>query len=157
RYQMVNFLGRGAMGAVYLMRQLSLDRLVAVKVLATSMFTEDEVARFTREAKILGQFTDEHIVHVHDVGKDGAIPFMICEYVEGETLADRLRRKPELTLGRRIRMAIQILSGLRTAHDAGVIHRDLKPSNIFLTKDGKVKIGDFGLAKGTAQPSGTVA
>jgi hypothetical protein len=147
QYQPVRFLGRGAMGSVHLMRQVKLDRLVAVKVVRAAEITPEQAQLLMREARLLAGLNHPNILAVYDVGSDGALPYMVCEYVKGETLALRLKRAPRLTLPQCLRVLIQILDGLRAAHARNVVHRDLKPENVFLTSEGRPKIGDFGLAR----------
>ena len=154
QYSVVRLLGRGGMGAVYLAKQIHLDRLVAVKVVKAQEITTDHVRRLLKEAKVLAGLNHPNILAVHDAGLDGTVPYIVCEYVEGETLADRLRREPHLSLERSLELAVQILDALHSAHERGVVHRDLKPANIFLTRDARPKIGDFGLAKSLTIPSG---
>ena len=93
---------------------------------------------------------------MHDAGNDGPIPYIVCEYVERQSLAERLRKSPPLSLRQGLGLIVHILEALRVAHEKGIVHRDLKPANIFLTRDGKPKIGDFGLAKAQSLPSGTI-
>ena len=155
QYELVRFLGTGGMGAVYLMRQLDLGRMVAVKVVRGESLTPDISRRLLKEARVLASLNHANIVAIHGVGIDGAVPYTVCEFVEGETLARRLARRPALTLAQSLRIVIQMLDGLRAAHKKGIIHRDLKPGNVFLTERHKPKIGDFGLAKAENIPSGT--
>lgn len=154
QYAVVNFLGQGGMGAVYLMRQMKLDRLVAVKVVRSDFLTEEEKQRLLREARVLAKLNHPSILSIYDIGVDGDIPYMVCEYVSGESLHARLHRDPGLTLAQSIRIAVHVLDGLRIAHKSGIAHRDLKPENILLTNEGKPKIVDFGLAKSQQIPSG---
>jgi serine/threonine protein kinase/TPR repeat protein len=154
QYEMVRFLGTGAMGAVHLMRQVNLGRFVAVKVVREDALTPDVARRLTREARVLASLNHANIIAIHDVGTDGALPYMVCEYVEGETLHDRMLHEPPLSLAQSLRIAMQILDGLKVAHRQGIVHRDLKPRNIFLSGKGIPKIGDFGLAKSHSVASG---
>ena len=107
QYVPMGLLGQGAMGAVYLMRQVRLDRLVAVKVVREDIMTADEARRLEREARTLASLNHPNILQLYDVGLDGRVPYMVCEYVEGETLAKRLGRKPALTLPQTLRIVIQ--------------------------------------------------
>jgi serine/threonine protein kinase len=154
---MVRPLGQGAMGSVYLMRQTSLDRLVAVKVVRDDALTPALNQRLLREAQVLARLGHPNVIQIHESGIDETLPYMVCEYVDGETLAARLRRPPRLSVGRCLRIAAKLLRGLGAAHRQGVIHRDVKPANVFLTGSAGVKIGDFGLAKAHSLTSGTVA
>lgn len=155
QYELLRPLGAGSMGAVFLMRQLKLNRRVAVKVVRSEQFTYEETKRLMREARLLASLNHPGILTVHDVGMDGTVPYIVCEYVEGETLAARIERDPPLTVSQIVRIALHMLDGLKAAHKAGIIHRDLKPGNIFLSSQGRPKIGDFGLAKSQQSPSGS--
>ena len=147
-YRIVEELGRGGMGIVYVAEDLNLDRLVAIKVLPPQIIaTEIETARFEREAKAAASLNHPNIATVHDFGQtDAGQMFIVMEYVRGETLSDRLERGP-YTADEAIRVAIEIAQGLGAAHDAGIVHRDVKPSNIVITEEGQAKILDFGLSK----------
>jgi serine/threonine protein kinase len=154
QYEPERFLGQGAMGAVFLMKQRSLDRLVAVKVLRTELAAPEEVRRLIKEAKVLARLQHPAIIGVHDVGFDGELPYMVCEYVDGESLGGRLKRE-RMPLRQIVALTCDLLDGLGAAHAEGVVHRDLKPDNIFLTTTGRAKIGDFGLARAAGLSSGT--
>src|SRR5438876_7557722 len=145
-YDVVRELASGGMGTVFLARQRALDRLVAIKIIRPELHTALAVKRFRQEAKTLASFSHKNIVSIHDHGEADGMPFYIMEYLEGETLADRLRRGPipradVLSLGR------DLLTALDAAPARGVVHRDVKPSNLFLLSDRAV-LTDFGLAKG---------
>jgi serine/threonine-protein kinase len=141
-YEVISALGAGGMGEVYKARDTRLDRIVAVKVLPASLAEDPEFRhRFDREARTISQLTHPHICTLYDVG-DG---FLVMEYLEGETLADRLQRG-QLPVNEAVRIAMQIAEALDQAHRAGIVHRDLKPGNVMLTKGG-AKLLDFGLAK----------
>jgi serine/threonine protein kinase len=155
QYEMIKVLGEGSMGMVYLMKQRKLDRLVAVKVVRGDSLTYDETKRLQREARVLASVSNPAILALYDVGTDGTVPYMVCEYVDGETLADRIRRPPPLTTSQIVRIALHVLDGVRAAHKQGIIHRDLKPGNIFLSDSGRPKIGDFGMAKAQNSTSGS--
>lgn len=145
-YQIESPLGAGGMGEVYRARDTRLDRTVAIKVLNSHLVANSELrARFEREAKIISQLQHPHICVLHDVGHDGDIDFLVMEYLEGQSLADRLIRGP-LPTAELLKTAIEIADALEKAHRAGVVHRDLKPGNVMLTKLG-AKLLDFGLAK----------
>jgi eukaryotic-like serine/threonine-protein kinase len=155
-YEIQSPIGAGGMGEVYRARDTRLDRTVAIKVLNSDLVASTDLrARFEREAKIISQLQHPHICVLHDVGKEGATDFLVMEFLEGESLADRLKRgplgEPEL-----LKTAVEIADALEKAHRAGVVHRDLKPGNVMLTKMG-AKLLDFGLAKpvGAAAVSGT--
>ena len=145
--EIVSSLGRGGMGSVYLARQTSLDRIVALKVLSKGLaddpsFTE----RFAREAKTLAKLTHPNIVTVFDSGQSGDANYLVMEYVEGVNLRDAIVSKT-IDPARALAIVQQICDALQHAHDAGVIHRDIKPENILIDRNGLVKIADFGLAK----------
>jgi eukaryotic-like serine/threonine-protein kinase len=148
-YEIESPLGAGGMGEVYRARDTRLDRTVAIKVLNSQLVANAELrARFEREAKIVSQLQHPHICVLHDVGSEGATEFLVMEYLEGQSLADRLKRGP-LAQTELLKIAIQIADALEKAHRAGVVHRDLKPANVMLTKPG-AKLLDFGLAKPVA-------
>jgi serine/threonine protein kinase len=151
-YEILSPLGAGGMGEVYRARDTRLDRTVAIKVLAAHLSASSEVRqRFEREAKTISQLSHPHICALHDVGREGETEYLVMEYLEGETLADRLLKGP-LPLEQTLRFGIQIADALDKAHRQGVVHRDLKPGTVKLTKSG-VKLLDFGLAKAVAPAS----
>lgn len=146
-YELIAPIGAGAMGEVYRARDPRLGRDVAIKVVATGAgVSSDRLRRFQQEAQAAAALQHPNIVAVHDVGVHNGCPYIVQELLEGSTLRQRLADGP-LPLGRAIETAIQIAKGLASAHDRRVVHRDLKPENVFLTRDGSVKILDFGLAK----------
>src|SRR5688572_23794136 len=145
--EILEFIGRGGMGAVYKARQPHLDRFVAVKILPTSIADDPAFAeRFAREARSLARLNHANIVTVHDFGRAGEFFFFVMEFVDGLNLRHALLAK---TLEPRQALAIvpQICDALQYAHDEGIVHRDIKPENVLLDKRGRVKIADFGLAK----------
>jgi Tol biopolymer transport system component/tRNA A-37 threonylcarbamoyl transferase component Bud32 len=145
-YQILSVLGAGGMGEVYKAKDGRLNRIVAIKILPRHLSERADLRqRFEREARALASFSHPHICPIHDIGKEDQIHFLVMEYLEGETLAARLR-KGALPLEQALRYAIEIAQALDEAHRHGVIHRDLKPGNVMLTKSG-VKLLDFGLAK----------
>jgi serine/threonine protein kinase len=145
-YEIQSPLGAGGMGEVYRARDTRLDRTVAVKILPAHLSDNPEAKqRFDREARAISSLNHPNICTLHDVGHQDGIDFLVMECLEGETLADRLRKGP-LPLDQVFRYGIEICDGLEKAHRSGVIHRDLKPGNIMLTKTG-AKLMDFGLAK----------
>src|SRR5436190_4293477 len=150
-YEIVAPIGAGGMGEVYRARDTTLNRDVALKILPDIFAGDpDRLARFTREAQTLAALNDPHIAHIYGLegldGRDGRTQALVMEFVDGEDLAERLKRGP-IPLDEAIAIAKQIIEGLEAAHDQGIIHRDLKPANIKMTPDGVVKILDFGLAK----------
>ncbi len=159
-YEILSAIGAGGMGEVYKARDTRLDRTVAIKVLARSITGRPEVLqRFEREARTVSTLNHPNICTLHDVGTENGQPYLVMEYVEGETLADRIARGP-LPMPDVWRIAIQIGDALDQAHRQGIVHRDLKPGNVMLA-GGKgstnVKLLDFGLAKvSEAQAAGTL-
>jgi eukaryotic-like serine/threonine-protein kinase len=149
-YRILGPLGTGGMGTVYLAHDPRLARDVAIKVLARHT-QEDPIhlRRFEREARAAGSLNHPNLLAVYDVGDQDGIPYVVTELLEGETLAERLWRGP-LAPAEALACARQLAEGLAAAHAKGIVHRDLKPANVFLTRDGRVKILDFGLAKRTA-------
>jgi Tol biopolymer transport system component len=146
-YEIVAPLGAGGMGEVYRAKDSRLGRDVAVKVLPASFSNDpDRLRRFEQEARAAGILNHPNITAVYDVGTVDGAPYVVTELLEGETLRSRLAGGP-LAPRRAIEYSIQIVHGLAAAHEKGIVHRDLKPENLFVTKDGRVKILDFGLAK----------
>jgi Tol biopolymer transport system component len=151
-YEILSPLGAGGMGEVYKAKDTRLERTVAVKVLPTPMSASAEVRqRFEREAKTISQLSHPHICALYDVGREGETEYLVMEYLEGETLLDRLA-KGSLPIEQTLRFGTEIADALDKAHRQGIVHRDLKPANVMLTKSG-VKLLDFGLAKAMA-PAG---
>jgi eukaryotic-like serine/threonine-protein kinase len=147
-YELVALAGAGGMGEVYKARDTRLDRTVAIKILPAPLASDAEFReRFDREARVISQLDHPHICTLHDVGEAEEVRFLVMQYLEGETLADRLSRGP-LPLEETLQIATQIAGALDCAHGSGVVHRDLKPGNVMLTPAG-VKLLDFGLAKTT--------
>jgi len=145
-YEIQSALGAGGMGEVYRARDTRLDRTVAVKILPAHLSEQPESKeRFDREARAISSLSHPHVCHLYDVGQQDGISYLVMEYLEGETLADRLRKGP-LPLEQVLKCGAEICDGLEKAHRSGVVHRDLKPGNIMLTKSG-AKLMDFGLAK----------
>jgi eukaryotic-like serine/threonine-protein kinase len=151
-YEILAPLGAGVMGEVYRARDHKLQREVAVKVLPARLADDvDALARFEREARAVAAMSHPNILAIHDFGRHRDTAYAVTELLEGETLRARLQAG-SLTPRKVTEYAIQIARGLASAHDKHVVHRDLKPENVFVTKDGQVKILDFGLAKSTALP-----
>ncbi len=146
-FEIVAIIGRGGMGEVYCARDMRLKREVAIKTLPSGFAADrDRIARFEREARAASALNHPNIVSVYDIGQEDGVSFIVSELVDGETLARVIQRGP-LPLRKVIEVGTQICDGLAAAHPAGVIHRDLKPGNIMLTRDGRAKILDFGLAR----------
>jgi eukaryotic-like serine/threonine-protein kinase len=151
-YEVQSKIGEGGMGEVYRARDTRLDRTVAVKVLPPHLSNQPELReRFEREARTISSLNHPNICTLFDVGRQDETEFLVMEYLEGETLADRLK-KGSLPLEQAFAIAMAILDALDKAHRQGVVHRDLKPGNIMLTASGP-KLLDFGLAKVTAGPA----
>ena len=146
-YEIIAALGAGGMGEVYRARDSRLGREVAIKVLPSSPSQDqDRLRRFEQEARSAGALNHPNIVALYDVGVHDGAPYLVTELLEGATLRDRLR-EGALTPRKAVEYAVQIAQGLAAAHDKGIIHRDLKPENVFVCRDGRAKILDFGLAK----------
>jgi eukaryotic-like serine/threonine-protein kinase len=145
-YEILSAIGAGGMGEVYRARDTRLNRIVAVKIVPDRLSDRAELReRFEREARTIASLNHPHICTLYDIGNQGGTDFLIMEYLEGETLAERLKKGP-LPLAQVLQYAIEIADALDKAHRKGVTHRDLKPGNIMLTKSG-AKLLDFGLAK----------
>jgi len=154
----VELIGRGGMGEVYRARDSRLKRDVAIKVLPAGLARDpDRIARFEREARAAGALNHPNIVAVYEIGRDGDTYWIATELVAGESLAKAIEHGP-LGVPRALEIARQIVDGLAAAHAAGIVHRDLKPANLMVTRDGRVKILDFGLAlrQRTSQDSTTI-
>src|ERR1700680_3195418 len=155
-YEIVAPAGGGGMGEVYRARDARLNRDVAIKVLPAGFARDPErLRRFQQEAQAAAGANHPNILAVHDFGEHDGSPYMITEFLEGETWRERLR-PGTLPVRKATDYAEQVARGLAAAHDKGIVHRDLKPENIFVTRDGRVKILDFGLAKLT-RPEGVPA
>ncbi len=154
-HEVLGPLGAGGMGEVYRARDTRLDRTVALKVLPSHLSDNEELRqRFEREAKTISALSHPHICALYDVGNQDGVEYLVMEYIEGETLTDRLAKGP-LPTEHVLRYGIQIADALDKAHRQGIVHRDLKPGNVMLTKSG-VKLLDFGLAKLRAAAPGGV-
>lgn len=146
-YEIISSIGAGGMGEVYKARDTRLKRDVAIKVLPESFAVDaDRLRRFQLEAQSAGGLNHSNILVVYDIGADGQSPYLVSELLEGETLRERLRRD-KLATAKAIDYTRQIAAGLAAAHSKGITHRDIKPENLYITKDGRIKILDFGLAK----------
>src|SRR6185437_10901713 len=150
-YRIVAPIGAGGMGAVYKAYDNKLQRTVALKLLPSEYVEQqDRRRRFFQEARAASALTHPHILTIYEVGEDDGKPYIAMEYVEGETLRQKIKAN-SLQLKEAIDIAVQIAAGLARAHESGIIHRDLKPENLMLSRDGYAKILDFGLAKLVAE------
>jgi serine/threonine protein kinase len=146
-YEILSAIGAGGMGEVYRARDTRLDRDVAIKVLPAALTTDtDRLRRFEQEARTIAALSHPNILGLHDIGEHAGAPFLVSEFLEGQTLREKLETGP-LPVRRAIEYALGMAQGLAAAHEKGIVHRDLKPENLFITRDGRVKILDFGLAK----------
>ena len=146
-YEIAALIGKGGMGEVYRARDTRLDRTVAIKVLPAEFSAQPErLQRFEQEAQVLGALSHPNLLAIHDLGAQNGTHFLVSELLEGESLRQRLEQGA-LPLRKAMEFGVQIARGLAAAHEKGIIHRDIKPDNIFLTRDGRAKILDFGLAK----------
>jgi serine/threonine protein kinase len=146
-YTIISKIGAGGMGEVYRARDTRLDREVAIKLLIAEVSSDsDRLKRFAQEARATSALNHPNILTVYDIGMNDGSPYIVAELLEGEELRQRLDEGP-IALRQTIHYAHQIISGLSAAHEKGIVHRDLKPENLFITKDDRVKILDFGLAK----------
>lgn len=156
RYRIDKFVAQGGMATVYLAEDLRLDRKVAVKIIHPHLATNSSFRdKFIREAKMAARLSHPNLVNVFDQGTDGSTAYLVMEYVEGITLRNALDDFGALESIRALDLFEHLLSGLAAAHNAGVLHRDLKPENVLLANDGRIKIGDFGLARETDNHTAT--
>jgi eukaryotic-like serine/threonine-protein kinase len=152
RYEILDKLGEGAMGVVYRARDASLGRVVALKMLSADLGAEEELhQRFQREAEAIGRLSHPNIVTVYDVGESSGQLYMAMELLEGDDLRSLIEKRAAIAFADRVRILIQICTGLAYAHSRGVVHRDIKPANILVGSDGRAKILDFGLARVSAR------
>src|ERR1022692_1229399 len=155
-YEIVGPLGAGGMGEVYRARDARLNREVAIKVLPGAFACDPEqLRRFQQEAQAVAALNHPNILAIHDFGEHEGSPYIVSEFLEGDTLRERMR-PGRLPMRKATEYGEQVARGLAAAHEKGIVHRDLKPENIFITRDGRVKILDFGLAK-LALPEGVPA
>lgn len=156
RYRVRARIARGGMATVYVATDLRLERRVALKVMHGHL-SDDSVfqSRFVQEARAAARLADPHVVNVFDQGEDGEMAYLVMEYLPGITLRELLREQRRLTIPQTITIMHAVLSGLAAAHRAGIVHRDVKPENVLLAEDGRIKIGDFGLARATSANTAT--
>ena len=148
RYRLESKLGSGGMSTVYLARDSTLERWVAVKVMHREMSDQpDQIERFRREARAVAQLSHPNVVAVIDAGEDGGHPYIVFEYVDGETLKQRIERAGPLPVDEATAYAIEIGRGLSAAHSRRLVHRDVKPQNVLIDSEGRAKVTDFGIAR----------
>lgn len=151
RYRIERVLGHGAMGVVYLAHDPVIDRPVAIKLVLADLLTDEDragyVARFATEARAAGRRTHPNIVAIYDFAQHEGLPFLVMEYVAGESLAQTIRRQGALTPETAVGTIRQVLGALGAAHAEGIVHRDVKPANMLLTTDRQIKVTDFGIAR----------
>jgi len=147
RYEIQRRLGRGGMGTVYAAHDSILGRLVAIKVFASDLDIPDARERFVREARSAAALAHPHIVAVHDFGDHESQPYIVMEYIKGETLAELIRRKAPVSQADKMRWMEELASAVGYAHRMSVIHRDIKPANLMIDKSGRLKVLDFGIAR----------
>ena len=150
RYEILGRIGSGGMADVYKGKDRKLNRYVAIKVLKSD-YRSDQVfiKKFLSEAQAAAGLMHPNVVNVYDVGQDRGLYYMVMELVEGITLKDYIKKKGRLSAKETISISIQMVTGLQAAHNHHIIHRDIKPQNIIISKDGKVKVTDFGIARAT--------
>jgi serine/threonine-protein kinase len=156
RYRVRARIARGGMATVYVATDLRLERRIALKVMHGHL-SDDTVfqSKFVQEARAAARLADPHVVNVFDQGQDGDMAYLVMEYLPGITLRELLREQKRLTIAQTITIMDAVLSGLAAAHRAGIVHRDIKPENVLLAEDGRIKIGDFGLARATTANTAT--
>ncbi len=148
RYEILEILGQGGMGAVYKVADREVDRIVALKVIRPEMASNPEIlARFKQELLLSSQVTHRNVIRIYDLGEAQGVRFITMEYVEGETLQRIVKQRGKLDIAEAVDIMEQVASGLAAAHREGIIHRDLKPANIMRDKNGRVVVMDFGLAR----------
>lgn len=156
RYRVRARIARGGMATVYVATDLRLERRIALKVMHAHLSDDSAFqSRFIQEARSAARLADPHVVNVFDQGQDGELAYLVMEYLPGITLRELLREQKRLTVAQTITIMDAILAGLSAAHRAGIVHRDVKPENVLLAEDGRIKIGDFGLARATTANTAT--
>ena len=149
RYEIKTLIAAGGMGSLYLARDTNpnTNRLVAVKLLLANLDSGDLRERFAREARALAALNHPNIVDIYDSGEFQGSPFIVMEYVRGETLGEKIKRRAPMSLSQQLKLMVELCSGLSHAHEAGIIHRDIKPANLMVDQYGRLKILDFGIAR----------
>lgn len=148
KYELIEIVGRGAMGEVYKAQDPLIGRLVALKTITKGLAGHpDLLERFNQEARSAGTLQHPNIVTVYELGQEGDTPFIAMEFLEGESLESLIERRPTLSIQEKLNHIIPVCRALNFAHKRGVIHRDIKPANVMLTKEGRIKVVDFGIAR----------
>src|SRR5215475_5146455 len=148
RYRLEARIGAGGMSTVYRATDETLQRQVAIKLMNREIASDsDQLERFRREARAVAQLSHPHIVGVIDYGEDDSRPYIVFEYVEGETLKERIRRNGRLPIAEAVAYAIEIARALGAAHARHIVHRDVKPQNVLIDEEGSAKVTDFGIAR----------
>src|SRR5215831_16130578 len=147
RYEIKSRIGRGGMGDLYLASDPNTNRLVAIKLLNATLDSTELRERFAREARALAALNHPNIVGIYDTGEFEDSPFIVMEYVRGETLAELIRRRASLSVSQKLKLMEELCAGLAQAHEAGIIHRDIKPANLMVDQQNHLKILDFGIAR----------
>src|ERR671915_1662808 len=148
RFRLEEKIGSGGMSSVYRAFDPTLERLVAIKLMHRDISSDpDQLERFRREARAVARLNHPHVVTVIDAGEDEGHPFIVLEYVEGETLKDRIRRCGPLPVPEAVAYAIEVGRALQAAHAERLVHRDVKPQNVLIDPDGRAKVTDFGIAR----------
>jgi serine/threonine protein kinase len=148
RYEIKSLIGRGGMGNLYLAHDPNTNRLVALKLLNATLDSSELRERFAREARALAALSHPNIVNIYDSGEFEDSPFIVMEYVRGETLLELIKRRAEMSVSQKLKLMAELCAGLAQAHEAGIIHRDIKPANLMVDQQGRLKILDFGIARG---------
>ncbi|UJP10738.1 Stk1 family PASTA domain-containing Ser/Thr kinase [Microbacterium sp. KUDC0406] len=158
RYRVRARIARGGMATVYVATDMRLERRIALKVMHAHLSDDSAFqSRFIQEARAAARLADPHVVNVFDQGQDGELAYLVMEYLPGITLRELLKEQKRLSIPQTITIMDAVLSGLAAAHRAGIVHRDVKPENVLLAEDGRIKIGDFGLARATTANTATGA
>jgi serine/threonine-protein kinase len=156
-YRIIERIGRGGMGAVYSAHDEGLGREVAIKVLAAEVAKDPAaILRFRREAETLARVRHPNVAVVHLAQADGEVPFLVLEYLQGGTLAERIHAQGRLGWREAAAIGAKLARGLAAVHDAGLVHRDVKPSNVLFDADGEPKLSDFGLARAARSTGGSL-
>ena len=149
RYEIKSLIGRGGMGDLYLAHDPNTSRLVALKLLNATLDSSELRERFAREARALAALNHPNIVNIYDTGEYDDAPFIVMEYVRGETLAEIIKRRAPLSVSQKLKLLMELCAGLAQAHNADIVHRDIKPANLMVDQQGRLKILDFGIARVT--------